>query len=136
VATPKEAFERFLGQDGECYVPLPRAESRRVIEVIRAAGGVAVLAHPGMLPLAEPEAALRALRDEGLEGVEGVYPYEPGTYRLAVDQGRLRRLAEELGLIITGGSDDHGPGSPRETLGQVRLPYEVVEELAARSEVT
>lgn len=136
VATPKEAFERFLGQDGECYVPLPRAESRRVIEAIRAAGGVAVLAHPGMLPLAEPEAALRALRDEGLEGVEGVYPYEPGTYRLAVDQGRLRRLAEELGLVITGGSDDHGPSSPRETLGQVRLPYEVVEELAARSEVT
>jgi hypothetical protein len=55
---------------------------------------------------------------------------------LAVDQGRLRRLAEELGLVITGGSDDHGPSSPRETLAQVRLPYEVVEELAARSEVT
>lgn len=132
----QDAFDRFLGQGGECYVPLPRAESARVIEAIRAAGGVAALAHPALLPLSDFEAALLRLREEGLAALEVDYPYDPARNSLSITVEELRALAEKLDLVPTGGSDDHGPGSVRESLGLVRVPYEVVERLSALSSVT
>jgi len=132
----QEAFDRFLGQGGECYVPLPRAESARVIEAIRAAGGVAALAHPALLSLPDFEAALLRLREEGMAALEVDYPYDPARNALSVSVEELRALAEKLDLVPTGGSDDHGPGSVRESLGLVRIPYEVVERLSALCSVT
>jgi len=132
----QEAFDRFLGQGGECYVPLPRAESARVIEAIRAAGGVAALAHPALLSLPDFEAALLRLREEGMAALEVDYPYDPARNVLSISVEELRALAEKLDLVPTGGSDDHGPGSVRESLGLVRIPYEVVERLSALCSVT
>lgn len=132
----QEAFDRFLGQGGECYVPLPRAESARVIEAIRAAGGVAALAHPALLSLPDFEAALVRLREEGMAALEVDYPYDPARNALSISVEELRALAEKLDLVPTGGSDDHGPGSVRESLGLVRIPYEVVERLSALCSVT
>ena len=132
----QEAFDRFLGQGGECYVPLPRAESARVIEAIRAAGGVAALAHPALLSLPDFEAALLRLREEGMAALEVDYPYDPARNALSISVEELRALAEKLDLVPTGGSDDHGPGSVRESLGLVRIPYEVVERLSALCSVT
>jgi len=133
-ATFEEAFDRFLGQGGECYVPLPRASSKRVIEAIQAAGGVAALAHPKLLPFPDFEDVLRRLKAEGMAAVEVDYPYSEEENQTSIPE--LRMLAEKLDLIPTGGSDDHGPGSVRETLGLVRVPYEVVERLSALSSVT
>jgi len=132
----QDAFDRFLGQGGKCYVPLPRAGSERVIEAIRAAGGVAALAHPALLALPDFEAALLRLREEGMAALEVDYPYDPTRYQLSITVEELRALAEKLDLVPTGGSDDHGPGSVRESLGLVRVPYEVVERLSALSSVT
>lgn len=132
----QEAFDRFLGQGGECYVPLPRATSRRVIEAIRAAGGVAALAHPALLQLSDFEAALLQLKEEGMVALEVDYPYDPGRNEISITVEELRALANKLDLIPTGGSDDHGPGSVRESLGLIRVPYEVVERLSALSSVT
>jgi len=132
----QEAFDRFLGQGGECYVPLPRAESARVIAAILAAGGVAALAHPALLSLPDFEAALLRLREEGLAALEVDYPYDPARNSLSITVEELRALAEKLDLIPTGGSDDHGPGSVRESLGLVRVPYEVVERLSVLCSVT
>ena len=132
----QQAFDRFLGQGGECYVPLPRAGSARVIAAIRAAGGVAALAHPALLSLPDFEAALLRLREEGLAAVEVDYPYDPARNALSIAVEELRTLAEKLDLIPTGGSDDHGPGSVRDSLGLVRVPYEVVERLSALCSVT
>ncbi|RLE27342.1 hypothetical protein DRJ54_07855, partial [Candidatus Acetothermia bacterium] len=73
---------------------------------------------------------------EGMAALEVDYPYDPTRYQLSITVEELRALAEKLGLVPTGGSDDHGPGSVRESLGLVRLPYEVVERLAELSEVT
>ena len=132
----EEAFDRYLSQGGACYVPLPRATSARVIEVIRAAGGVAALAHPGLLSLSDFEAALRKLRDEGMAAVEVDYPYDEKRYQVSIGVEELRALAKKLELVPTGGSDDHGPGSVKESLGQIRVPYEVVERLSELSSVT
>lgn len=134
VATLEEAFEKYLGDEGLCYVPLSRPTSAQVIAAIRAAGGVAALAHPGFHGFSDWTRVLQALKDQGLRAVELFYPYETGTQPLNPGLSELPRIAAELGLIATGGSDDHGPGSVKESLGLVKVPYSVVEELwAARS---
>ncbi len=136
VAELQEAFDRFLGDGKECYVPLPRAPSERVIAAIRAAGGVAALAHPAFVDFPDFERALAHLKEQGMAALEVEYPYQLAHSPTYTTVEELRRLAEKLGLVATGGSDDHGPGSVRESLGAVRLPYAVVEELASLAAVT
>ncbi len=132
VASLEEAFLRYLGNDGICYVPLARPTSAQVIEAIRGAGGVAVLAHPGFHGFPQWGEVLQALKAQGLRGVELFYPYEVNPEKtLHPKLGELPGLVAELGLVATGGSDDHGPGSVKESLGRVRVPYAVVEELRA-----
>ncbi len=134
VATLEEAFEKYLGDEGLCYVPLSRPTSAQVIAAIRAAGGVAALAHPGFHGFSDWTRVLQTLKDQGLRAVELFYPYETSAQPLNPGLSELPRIAAELGLIATGGSDDHGPGSVKESLGLVKVPYSVVEELwAARS---
>ncbi|MCD6541682.1 PHP domain-containing protein [Candidatus Bipolaricaulota bacterium] len=131
VDTIREAFETYIGNDRPCYVPLPRAKSEEVIGAIRAAGGVAALAHPGFLAIEDWEGVLLGLKDQGMEALEVYYPYELSTAPVYIGVPELERLAKRLGLVATGGSDDHGPGSGKEYLGRIKLPYAVVEELAA-----
>lgn len=131
VASSEEAFARYIGNDMPCYVPLPRAKAREVIGAIRAAGGVAALAHPGFLEIDDWEGVLEGLKAHGMEALEVHYPYELAAAPVHIGAEELGRLARKLGLIATGGSDDHGPGSGKEYLGRIRLPYSVVEELAA-----
>lgn len=126
----EEAFLRYLGDDGLCYVPLPRPTSAQVIEAIRAAGGVAVLAHPGFHGFSNWREVLTTLKAQGLAGVELFYPYVLEQEKpLNPQLGELPALVAELGLVATGGSDDHGPGSVKESLGIVRVPYSVMEAL-------
>ncbi len=132
-----EAFQRFLSQGAPCYVPLPRPSFAEVVGAVRAAGGVASLAHPAFLPIEDWTGSITALQNMGMEGLEVYYPYRMGRAPLYVSAAELAALAEALGLIPTGGSDDHGPGSVNDSLGRVRVPYEVVERLAgAASSVT
>jgi predicted metal-dependent phosphoesterase TrpH len=101
-----EAFARYLTGGGFARIARPKPSAEESIARIRAAGGTAVLAHPYTLGLegAELEAQLKLLKGYGLRGLECHY----GTY----DIGRTRAavgLADKLGLIVTGGSDFHGP---------------------------
>lgn len=133
VPTLAEAFRKFLGEEGLCYVPLPRPTSAQVIAAIRAAGGVAALAHPGFHRFSDWPRILQALKDQGLAAVELFYPYELNNEKpLNPKLAELPALAREMGLVATGGSDDHGPNSVKESLGTVLLPYSVVEELRSR----
>lgn len=132
VSTLEDAFLNYIGDDGICYVPIARPTSAQVIEAIRASGGVAVLAHPGFHGFSQWREVLQTLKDQGLRGVELFYPYEMHPEKpLNPHLGELPALVAELGLVATGGSDDHGPGSVKESLGMVRVPYSVVEELRA-----
>ncbi|MDR1495767.1 MAG: PHP domain-containing protein [Clostridiales Family XIII bacterium] len=106
VASIKDAFLKYLTGDEFRKVPKPKPTAEESIAQIRAVGGVAVLAHPDSLRLndADLEASLKILKGQGLRGLECHY----GIY----DRERTRayaRLAEKLGLIVTGGSDFHGP---------------------------
>jgi predicted metal-dependent phosphoesterase TrpH len=124
VDTIQGAFRKYLERKGPYYVEKYTYSPREVIEVIRKAGGVASLAHPG---LCRCDSKIPEFAAAGLQAIE-VYHTDHDPTQV----NRYRRLAERLGLVATGGSDCHGPVSLRGfLLGTVTVPDEVVEELRA-----
>ncbi|WPD20050.1 PHP domain-containing protein [Thermaerobacter composti] len=128
VATVAEAFERYLTPGKPGYVPRAPLAPEAAIAAIRAAGGVPVLAHPGLLP-ERLHALWPVWQRHGLAGVE-VYHTKHSPEQAAA----FLRRARELDLLPTGGSDCHGPqpGQPA-LIGRVRIPVEWVERLRERS---
>ncbi len=106
VATAEEAFgPEWIGPGGRAHVTRYALHPVRAIELIRQAGGVAVLAHPraGRRGWMIPDDTIAALAGAGLSGIEVCHPDQDPEER-----SRLRGLAARLDLAITGGSDDHG----------------------------
>ena len=127
VGTVREAFDRFLAAGKPAYVPHRKVASREACEIIRRAGGLAVVAHPGFHE--DPEEMVRGLAGTGLlDGVECYYA-EHSPQRTAQFLG----LCRELHLVPTGGSDFHGPKVRAATLGQPPVPWEAWEALRRRA---
>jgi 3',5'-nucleoside bisphosphate phosphatase len=121
----KSAFTPELILDGgRCYVQRVKVSPEEAIAAIHAAGGVAVAAHPGRTGLTDDEVAQFA--NWGLDGIEVFYPQHD-----APVEARFARLAAQHGLLVTGGSDDHGDINEGRLMGRVRLPYEHVARLKA-----
>ena len=119
----------WIGTGGRAYVAKQAVTPVEAVGLIRAAGGAAVLAHPSVHAGARavPEPLIRDMAAAGLAGIEVDHP----------DQGERERahwraLAGELGLAVTGGSDDHGARSGYR-LGVWRTPEDVVAALLAAS---
>jgi len=122
VATPEEAFDRYLGDRSPCFVKGATLTPATAVEFIRSAGGVSVLAHPARFV---PDAWLPELVAAGIQGVEAYHP----DHGAAVAR-RYRRYAREQGLLVTGGSDAHGTWKANgAVVGSVTVPYSCVEEL-------
>ena len=105
IASPREAFTRdWIADGGRAYVGRYALDPVRAIGLVRAAGGVAVLAHPraGRDTYVSDE-QIAGLAAAGLAGLEVFHPDQSGTERAG-----LLALARDLGLVATGGSDDHG----------------------------
>ena len=105
IASPREAFTRdWIADGGRAYVGRYALAPVRAIGLVRGAGGVAVLAHPraGRDTLVSDE-QIAGLAAVGLAGVEVFHPDQSDTERAG-----LLALATDLGLVATGGSDDHG----------------------------
>lgn len=123
----KEAFTKeYIGNGGRAYVERVKITPEEAIAQIRAAGGVAVLAHPGRFrkedDTIDDETILRYV-EAGLQGIEVFY-----SRHTASMEAHYGAMADRLGLLKTGGSDDHGAnGEP--LLGRVKLPYVYVEKL-------
>jgi hypothetical protein len=100
VSSISEAFDKYLGKQGAAYVNPPRIHPRTAIEWIREAGGTSVLAHPGLY---DADELIRELAQSGLEGLE-VYHSD----HTPEQEAKYAKVAEELGLIVTAGSDFHG----------------------------
>jgi hypothetical protein len=106
VATPADAFSPdWIGAGGRAYVSRYALDPSRAIALVRAAGGVTVLAHPrgAGRGWAIPDEVIADLAAAGLTGVEINHPQQDDEQRQ-----RLRALARGLGLVPSGGSDDHG----------------------------
>ncbi len=109
----RDAFTRYLGDNGRVALPKLRLPVGEAIALVRGAGGIASWAHPSYDCTRENLLALRGL---GLGAIEANYPtFRPGRVR------GLRTLAADLGLAITGGSDCHGPGHPSRAVGACSL---------------
>lgn len=134
-ANLEDAFRRFLGEDAPTYVPRESKTTDEVIEIVRRANGVPVIAHPIRLGLdrGRERELLERFKRAGLVGLE-IYHSEH-TPEL---QAHYRQLAAELELLPTGGSDFHGTVKPGVQLGtgtngNVRVPLQFLEGIRAFS---
>lgn len=127
VASIGEAFERYLGRGGLAYVRRDRLDPRDAIDAIHHAGGLAILAHPVQLKL-EGERLRRFieyLHGIGLDGIETRHSDHTPERTAQFDH-----MANELGLLRSGGSDYHGRRKAIE-LGSQQVPFSVFEALEA-----
>jgi len=127
VADMNEAFERLIGNHKPAYVPRQDYKPEMAIALIQRSGGFSSLAHPGKL--GDPIRIIEQLVDAGLNALE-VYHCDHSTSVTA----RIRHLATRYALLMTGGSDSHGPNGARTvSIGDVPVPEEV--EIAVRAEL-
>ena len=131
VADMQEVFDRYLADGGPAYVPKYAVDPVAAVELIRAAGGVAVLAHPALYSARQRADGTRGIESEvveamagaGMVGIEADHPaHEPE------ERQRYRDLAVGLGLVVTAGSDFHGEAKDL-ALGEATTPRDVVEVL-------
>jgi len=121
---PEEVFASILGDGKAVYEPVPKFSPEEVLSLIHMAGGVSSLAHPGFTGI---DYLIPELVEAGLDGLE-VYSSQ---HDPAVTE-KYKRMAEEMDLLVTGGSDSHGPIGGWRKIGAVRLDYGHVERLKDR----
>jgi 3',5'-nucleoside bisphosphate phosphatase len=134
VKTIDEAFDRYLGNGKPAYVDKFRIECHQAIELINGAGGIAVLAHPGLLELNDDEPLEEMLQEMiamGLKGLEVVFTeHSPEQTR------RYTEIARRHMLLMTGGTDFHGDTHPDVRMGvgkgDLSVPYSLYEKLIER----
>ena len=132
-----QAFSRYLGRDKPFYEKRECLPLRQAASLIRAAGGISVIAHPLSLDLKGPafRQFLAACKDMGVTGIEAFHP----KYSLR-DCRKLERLAGSLGFLITGGSDFHGENIPQRRLGHsaagLEIPDDILDRLPLRTTVS
>jgi 3',5'-nucleoside bisphosphate phosphatase len=128
ITAPEQAFTpEWIGTGGRAYVSRYALDPVRAIGLIRAAGGVAVLAHPGAVSRGWkiPDETISGLAGAGLAGLEVWHPAHDDEER-----SRLGALAASLDLVPSGGSDDHGSLTGHR-IGQETCPPESYERLMA-----
>ena len=124
-----EAFNRFLGTDAPAYVSRKRITAGEAIELIKRAGGVSVVAHPGVYHYNDDNIA--SLAELGLCGVEVMHPdHDEGARTRYADSARRRKL------LMTGGSDFHGAErwKSRVQPGSMSVPDTFLNEVRSQSQ--
>jgi len=128
----REAFDRYLGRNGPAYVERYKLSPVEAVELIRRAGGLAVLAHPGYIGAETGPVSARyteflpELLEAGLGGIEAYYPgFAPEFVREIV------AVAEQHSLIATGGTDFHSFATSRAMLGEIDVPSSTIEAMRA-----
>lgn len=131
-----DAFDRYLAKGQPAYVEKRRLDCRVAIDLIRAAGGIAVLAHPYLVPGGRTESLIELLEplcDMGLTGIEAYY-----SRHTAADVAFYLDLAGRYDLMVTGGTDFHGDLIPDiemgSGLGDLFVPFSLYEALVLKIE--
>lgn len=120
-----EAFERFLKKQRPAWVPKFKMSAACAIDLIHQAGGLAVMAHPG---LSRADEAIPGIVEAGLDGIECFH-----TKHSSATAEHYLDLAGQHHLLVTGGSDCHGASKGRPVMGTIKLPYRHVELLKAKA---
>lgn len=124
-STLDEAFERYLKRNRPAWVPKFKMSAADAIGLIHQAGGVAVMAHPG---LNRTDQVIPTLVEAGLDGIECFH-----TKHSTATAEHYLELADRFELLVTGGSDCHGMSKGKPLIGTVKIPYQHVEKLKARA---
>jgi 3',5'-nucleoside bisphosphate phosphatase len=125
----REAFDRWLGDDGPAYVHYEKFSIAEGIDLLKSCGAVPVWAHPYLFRGGVVEEVLKELVDAGLMGVEVYHPSHT-----ANQTQNLKNLCVRYGLLATGGSDYHGPDIDEKKtestqLNMLHLPLELLEPI-------
>jgi predicted metal-dependent phosphoesterase TrpH len=120
-----EAFERFLKKNRPAWVPKFKMSGEEALDLIHQAGGLAVMAHPG---LNRTDEVIPGMVEAGMDGIECFH-----TKHSTATTERYLELADRFHLLVTGGSDCHGLSKGKPLIGTVRVPYQHVEKLKARA---
>ena len=123
VSNLDEAFDRFLKKNRPAWVPKAKISALDAIELVHQAGGLAVMAHPG---LNRTDEIIPDIVAAGLDGIECFH-----TKHSSAMEDRYLQIADKYNLLVTGGSDCHGFSKLKPLIGTVKLPYEHVEKLVA-----
>ena len=128
VQSTREAFDRLLGDDQPAYVDYDKFSISEGIALLRNCGAVPVWAHPYLFRGGEVEEVLEELLNAGLMGIEVYHPSHTPKERK-----NLEALCANYGLLMTGGSDYHGPspdGKPQNTtLNMMHLPLSLLDPI-------
>ena len=126
VTSKQQAFEKYLNPGKPLYLPKPTITPEYALSLLAMAQAVPVLAHPLLYRMgyAQTEQCIKELMPLGLKGVE-VYHSSNNAY----ESGKLREIARENGILVTGGSDFHGSNKPDIAIGCGRGGLRVHESL-------
>jgi 3',5'-nucleoside bisphosphate phosphatase len=119
-----EAFDRFLKKGKPAWVPKFKISAADAIDLIHQAGGLAVMAHPG---LNHTDDIIPDLVRSGMDGIECFHT----KHSTSMTQ-RYLEIADQHRLLVTGGSDCHGMSKGKPLIGTIKVPYGCVEKLRDR----
>lgn len=117
----KDVFDNYIGEGKCCYIPKPAPDIKDVIDAIKAAGGVSVLAHPYIY---RDDKMVKYIIDIGVQGIEVFY-----SRHTDAETKRYKKMADAKNLLKTGGSDFHGHGSDMNFFGFFSAPSSVADDL-------
>ncbi len=123
-------FNKYIGDGCICYVDRYKITPMRAVELIHAAGGVAILAHPCLYKIPEDNLLrmIREMKAVGLDGIEALYSCNEGD-----DERYYRQISADFDLLLSGGSDFHGTNKPQIRLGSgkgnLAVPYEFLKKI-------
>ncbi|AGB42242.1 putative metal-dependent phosphoesterase, PHP family [Halobacteroides halobius DSM 5150] len=123
VTDMQTAFDDYLEDGGPAYVPKYQLTPSEAVKLLKQAGGIPVLAHPGVID--NRELVIELLEQEDFAGIEAYY-----SQHNQAETDYYLQLATEYDLLVTGGSDCHGPANEdKYLLGRVDVPYKLLEQL-------
>jgi predicted metal-dependent phosphoesterase TrpH len=128
VKSSREAFDRFLGDHQPAYVHYEKFSIQQGIQLLRSCGAIPVWAHPYLYRGGDIKEVLLELIEAGLLGIEVYHPnHSPG------QRQNLEEWCRKYGLLMTGGSDYHGPAKfdsqPFNELNMLQLPLDLLAPL-------
>jgi predicted metal-dependent phosphoesterase TrpH len=129
ISHPQEAFIRWIGEGGVAYVEYDKFSAADGIQLLRDCGAVPVWAHPYLFRGGTVETVLPELVVAGLMGIEVYHPHHSPS-----DVRKLETYCQHYGLLMTGGSDYHGPSTQQDegvALNGLRVPLTLLPPLKA-----
>jgi len=125
VPTIGDAFKHYIGSTGPAHVPKYQLSPREAVDAIHGAGGVAILAHPGA---GLQDSMVRMLVEQGIDGLEAYHPLHDEFQSM-----HYELMAEEMNLLVSGGSDSHGDVNEGTAIGNVKLEDKYVVAIEAKA---